>query len=158
VLSGFGGCVAIAGVVLICRFFVGVEGAGLLVASMGASAVLLFAAPEGPLSQPWPVLAGHGISAVIGVACARYVPEPLLASALAVGAAIGIMRGLRCVHPPGGATALAAVIGGAPVRALGMQYVLTPVLVNAAAIVLLAVVFHGLGAQRRYPAYFRRGS
>jgi CBS-domain-containing membrane protein len=60
------------------------------------------------------------------------------------------------VHPPGGATALSAVVGGAGVRALGAQYVLTPVLLNAAIIVTVAVAFNGLLARRRYPAYFAR--
>jgi CBS-domain-containing membrane protein len=120
---------------------------------MGASAVLLFAVPEGPLSQPWAVVGGHLFSAVVGVLCAHLVVDPLLASAIAVGAAIGAMQVLRCVHPPGGATALSAVVGGPAVHALGMQYVLTPVLLNAAVIVAVAVAFNGLLGKRRYPAY-----
>lgn len=155
--SGLGGCVAIATVVFVCSHFVGVESAALLVASMGASAVLLFALPHGPLSQPWPVIGGHVLSAFVGVACARLIPHPQLAAAVAVGAAIGTMQVLRCVHPPGGATALSAVVGGPSVHALGMGYVLTPVLLNAAVIVVVAVVFNGLLAGKSYPAYFALG-
>ncbi|MGD8619070.1 MAG: HPP family protein [Gammaproteobacteria bacterium] len=59
---------------------------------MGASAVLLFAVPHGPLSQPWSVLAGHTASAVIGIACAQWIPNILLASALAVALTIGCMH------------------------------------------------------------------
>jgi CBS domain-containing membrane protein len=98
-MSGIGGCLAIVVVVLVCRRFVGSEGAGMLVASMGASAVLLFALPDGPLSGPWPVVGGHVSSAVVGVVCAAGVSDSLLAGALAVGAAIGVMQLLRCVHP-----------------------------------------------------------
>lgn len=156
VVSGLGGAVAIAAIVLLCRHFVGGEGAALLVASMGASAVLLFAVPEGPLSQPWAVIGGHTLSAIVGVSFASVVGDPLLAACLAVGAAIGIMQVCGCVHPPGGATALSAVVGGAGVRSLGMQYVLTPVLLNAVIIVSVAIAFNGLLARRRYPAYFAR--
>jgi CBS domain-containing membrane protein len=155
-VSGVGGCVAIAVIVLVCRHFVGVDGAGLLVASMGASAVLLFVLPEGPLSQPWAVIGGHVSSALVGVTCASLVSDPLLAAALAVGGAIGVMQVLRCVHPPGGATALSAVVGGPAVHALGVSYVVTPVLLDAALIVSVAVVFHGLLGKRRYPAHFAR--
>ena len=84
----------------------------LVVASMGASAVLLFAVPHGPLSQPWALIGGHMVSAFIGVSCATLVPDTITAAALAVGLAIGAMHLLRCIHPPGGATALAAVVSG----------------------------------------------
>lgn len=76
-----------------------------------------------------------------------------MAAALAVGTAIGVMQVLRCVHPPGGATALSAVVGGPGVHALGLQYVVTPVLLNAAVIVVVAVLFNGLLAGKRYPAH-----
>lgn len=152
--SGLGGCVAMATIVFVSRSFVG-DGAGLLVASMGASAVLLFAVPHGALSQPWAVLMGHVCSAVVGVLCAALVPEPLLAAALAVGSAIGLMQLLRCVHPPGGATALSAVVGGPAVQALGFQYVLTPVLLNALIILAVACAFHAFPLGRRYPAALR---
>lgn len=130
----------------------GDPGAALLVASMGASSVLLFAVPHGALSQPWSVLVGHLVSAIAGVTAARYVPSLALASALAVGVAIGAMHYLRAIHPPGGATALAAVIGGPQVKALGYDYVLTPVMLNAAILVALAVALNWAFAWRRYPA------
>jgi CBS domain-containing membrane protein len=152
--SGLGGCVAIAAIVYFCDRFVGGQSGSLLVASMGASAVLLFALPHGPLSQPWAVLGGHGCSALIGVACAALIPDVSLAGALAVGSSIALMQVLRCVHPPGGATALSAVIGGPTVHALGLRYVLTPVLLNALVIVSVAVAFNSLLGTRRYPAYF----
>jgi CBS domain-containing membrane protein len=123
-----------------------------LVASMGASAVLLFAVPHGQLSQPWPVLAGHGFSALIGVACARWIPDQPAAAAVAVGLSIGVMHLLKCIHPPGGATALTAVLGGPAVHALGFHFVLCPVLVNGLVMVTIAVLFNGFFIWRRYPA------
>ncbi|HEY1053473.1 MAG TPA: HPP family protein [Prosthecobacter sp.] len=127
-----------------------------IVASMGASAVLLYAAPHGQLSQPWPVIGGHGISALIGVACAQWVHHPFVAAACAVGLSIGAMHQLRCIHPPGGATAFTAVMGGSSVHGLGFSFVLFPVLTNAVAMVLLAVLLNSAFHWRRYPAILSR--
>ena len=127
-----------------------------LATTMGASAVLLFVVPHATLSQPWPLLGGHLISAVIGVSCQRFFPDHLWTAALAVALAITAMQYLRCVHPPGGATALAAVVGGAEVHALGYGYVYYPVLLNILSILAIALMFNSLFFWRRYPAYLTR--
>lgn len=142
-------------VLMASRAVVG-EGAGWIVASMGASAVLLFAVPHGPLSQPWQVVAGHIVPAIIGVACARWIANPVIAGALAVGIAIFAMRALACIHPPGGATALAAVIGGPEIHALGFAYVLYPVLLNVVILLSATIAFNYPFAWRRYPAALHR--
>lgn len=128
----------------------------LLVASMGASAVLLFAVPQGVLSQPWPLVGGQLISAFIGVCCFKFFGASAWSAALAVGGAVGVMHYLRCLHPPGGATALSAVIGGAEVHQLGFGYLVTPVAINVAAILFVAVLFNALFSWRRYPAQWVR--
>jgi CBS-domain-containing membrane protein len=151
-LSGLGGLLSILAITLISQRMLGVQDAVLVVASMGATAVLLFAVPHGPLSQPWPLLGGHGISAVIGVGCVMLVPSQVLAAAVAVAMSIAVMHYLRCIHPPGGATALTAVIGGESIQALGFQYVLTPVLLNAVVMLIIAIGFNYAFHWRRYPA------
>lgn len=156
IVSTIGGVVSIFGIIAVSQLFVGASGAALIVASMGASTVLLFAVPHGPLSQPWALVGGHLVSAVIGVTCARYIGNPLLAASLAVGLAVGAMYYLRCIHPPGGATALSAVIGGPAVHALGYEYVLTPIMLNTAIILAIAVLFNYPFDWRRYPAYLGR--
>jgi CBS-domain-containing membrane protein len=153
IVSALGGFIVILLIFHISRFFLGAGDMLLIVPSMGASAVLLFAVPHGALSQPWNVLGGHVISAAIGVSCALLLPDPYIAASLAVGLAIGAMYYLRCIHPPGGATALTAVIGGEATRALGYQFVLTPVLLNALVMVTAAVLFNYLFKWRRYPAW-----
>lgn len=156
-ISALGGLIGILAVVWVGRVWLDGHGGVLAAASMGASAVLLFAAPHGAFSQPWPVFGGHLVSALIGVACARWVGgNPLLAAALAVSLAIAAMYTLRCLHPPGGATALYAVLGGDAVHALGYGYLFSPVLLNVAVLLAVAVVFNYPFAWRRYPQAWQR--
>lgn len=128
----------------------------LVVGSMGATAVLLFAVPHGVLSQPWAVLSGHLVSAFIGVSCHRYFPAGYLMPAMAVGLSVLVMYYLRCIHPPGGATALAAVVGGDQITSLGYNYLLNPILLNVTTIILVAFVFNLAFKWRRYPAHMAR--
>jgi len=122
----------------------------LLIAPMGASAVLLFAVPASPLAQPWSIIGGNLVAAVIGVGCARWIHDPVLATAIAVSAAIGAMFALRCLHPPSGAVALTAVLGGPAVTSQGFHFVLTPVLLNSFLLLTVALLFNN-GTRRRYP-------
>lgn len=150
-ISAAGGLIGILAVLWVSHALLGDHVGALTVASMGASAVLLFAAPHGALSQPWPVVGGHLISAVVGVTCAQWIPEPMLAASVAVAASIGLMYWLRCLHPPGGATALFAVMGGAPILSLGYGYLFVPVLLNVVVLLIVAVLFNYPFAWRRYP-------
>ncbi|MCK5667362.1 MAG: HPP family protein [Thiotrichaceae bacterium] len=152
IISATGGFISIFFVLLITSSIVGMQSAGLIVASMGASAVLLFAVPQGPLSQPWPVAGGHLLSALVGVSCYLIIPNLILAASLAVGISIAVMYYFRCIHPPGGATALAAVVGGKQIHLLGYEYVISPVLYNVLAILLVAIAFNYMFPWRRYPA------
>ena len=151
-ISATGGFIGILLTMWVSVHYLGAQGAAMLVASMGASAVLLFAAPHGQLAQPWNLLGGHLVSALIGVSCALMIANPLLAASLAVALAIAAMHYLRCIHPPGGATALTAVIGGASVHELGYLFVLTPVLLNALILLVAAVAVNYVFPWRRYPA------
>ena len=150
-VSGFGAGISIFFIASISYFYVGSEGVVYILPSMGAAAVLLFAVPHGPLSQPWALFAGNILSAVVGVTCAQWITNDFIAAAVAVGAAIALMHICRCLHPPGGATALAAVIGGATIRDLGYGYVVFPTLINCIVIFSVAMVFNNLFAWRSYP-------
>ena len=129
-----------------------------MVLSMGSTAAMLFAVPHGALSQPWPLLGGHLVSALIGIACLLYVPDPLLAGSLATGLSIGAMHYLRCIHPPAGATALAAALGNESVRAMGFAFVAAPLMLNVFIILVAAIAFNALFPWRRYPAALVRGA
>jgi len=117
-----------------------------LLAPLGASAVLVFAVPLSPLAQPWAVLGGNGVSALVGVLCARWVDNPVLAASLAVPLAILLMLYLRCLHPPGGAMALSAVLGHW--ADAGVPW--APLLANAALLIAAGVLYNTLTG-RAYP-------
>ena len=121
-----------------------------LIAPMGASAVLLFAVPSSPLAQPWSIIGGNTVAAFIGVTCAIWINHPATAAALAVSLSIIAMFALRCIHPPSGAVALTAVLGGATVHAQGYWFVLAPVGINSIILLMVAILFNN-ATRRPYP-------
>lgn len=142
-LACLGAVIGIALTILVCRQFqLAVSDAPFIVAPIGASAVLVFAVPASPLAQPWPVVGGNVLSTLVGVAAAKAIPDPGLAAGIAVGGAILVMSAFRCLHPPGGAAALTAVIGTPAVQAAGFGFAFAPVAINSIALVSLAMVFH----------------
>ena len=121
-----------------------------LIAPMGASAVLLFAVPASPLAQPWSIIGGNLVAALVGVSVATFVPDPVSAAALAIAGTVGLMMALRCVHPPSGAVALTAVLGGPAIHDLGYGFVLWPVGANSLLLLASALLFNNLTG-RPYP-------
>ena len=122
----------------------------LLVASIGASIILVFVLPNSPVSQPYPLLLGNFISALIGVACA-YLPLDLyLMSAICICLCLLAMFVLNCIHPPAGATAMMPVIVG-PEAVGGFYFALFPVFINMAVLVIFGSLFNRLWLKREYP-------
>lgn len=122
----------------------------LIVAPIGASAVLLFAVPTSPLAQPWSIIGGNTISAAVGLFVAQFVHDPAVAIGLSVALAIAAMSFTRSLHPPGGAAALTAALGGPAVASWGLLFPFVPVALNSCLLVGLGLVFHKL-AKRNYP-------
>ena len=150
-IACLGAVIGITLTALVCRLFLGpVERLPFIVAPLGASAVLLFAVPASPLAQPWPIVGGNMISAFVGLVVARVVHEPTLAMGIGVALAIAVMSFTRCLHPPGGAAALTAVIGGPAVASAGFLFPFVPVALNSVLLVLLGIAFHRL-TRRSYP-------
>lgn len=136
---------------LLSRLALGDSGAfPLLIAPMGASAVLLFAAPSSPLAQPWSILGGNVVSATIGVTCALLIEDPVIAASTAIAVSIGLMLLLNCLHPPSGAVALTAVLAGTSIQEWGYWFVLSPVGLNTVLLLASAYAFNNLTG-RRYP-------
>ncbi len=153
VIATMGAFFGIGAIFLISTLMLDPEVSVYIIPSMGASAVLLFAVPHAPFSQPWNVFMGHLVSAFVGVTVAMMIPNIPLAGSIGVGLAVMTMHYTRCIHPPGGATALAAVIGSAKLKGLGFAYVIAPVLLNTLVILFIAVLFNAFFSGRQYPLY-----
>jgi len=126
-----------------------------IIGSFGASAVLIYGAVRSPLAQPRNLVGGHIVSAVIGVIAYKlFYPYPWFASAFAVATAIAVMHATKTLHPPGGATALIAVIGSEKIHALGFLYVLIPVGIGVLIMLIVAVVVNNIAKSRKYPEYW----
>ncbi|ESE42628.1 HPP family protein [Shewanella decolorationis S12] len=128
-----------------------------VIGSFGASAVLVYGAPLAEFSQPRNLIGGSVLSALIGVAVYQvFADYMVLASALAVSLAIALMYLTRTLHPPGGATALIAVIGGDNVHQLGFLYAVMPVFLGSLLLLLVALVVNNLSTdpKRHYPVYW----
>lgn len=127
----------------------------LILGSFGASAVLVFGAIRSPLAQPPNLIGGHVISAFIGVSAYRlFYTHPCLAAGLAVATAVSAMHATKTLHPPGGATALIAVIGGEKIHSLGYLYVFMPVAAGTVIMLAIAVLFNNIPRDRRYPEFW----
>ena len=150
--SWIGGFIGVALVAWINQLYFAGSDAGLLIGSFGASAVLVYGAVRSPLAQPRNLVGGHIISAAIGVtAWILFQRVPWLAAAMAVSSAIAAMHLTRTLHPPGGATALVAVIGSERIHDLGYFYVLIPATVGPLLLLLVALLVNNIPGTRRYP-------
>lgn len=150
-ISASGAFLGVFLTVFISGHYLGFHDALLVCGAMGASAVLLFAVPHSPLAQPWAFVGGHLVSVVVAVAAYEHVPNLYAAGALAVAGSILAMAYLRCIHPPGGGTALAIIIGGPSTHALGYHYAITPVAYNLAVMLAVALLFNNIATRRWYP-------
>ena len=126
-----------------------------LVGSFGATGVLIYGIPNSPYSQPRNIIGGHVISAIVGVSCALFMQlQPQLAAATAVALSLILMHLTQTIHPPGGATALIAVIGSDQIHEMGYKFVLTPIATGAVIMLIVAVLINNLSPYRRYPQYW----
>lgn len=127
----------------------------MIIGSFGASAVLIYGAVRSPLAQPRNLIGGHILSAVVGVTAFQlFGGHPWLAASLAVSTSIALMHLTKTLHPPGGATALIAVIGSDGIHSLGYLYVLVPVALGAGVMLVIALIVNNLAKTRRYPEFW----
>jgi CBS domain-containing membrane protein len=123
-----------------------------LIASFGASSVLVYGAIQSPLAQPRNLIGGHLISAFIGVTIYKLLPDIIwLTAPLSVALSIVAMQITKTLHPPGGATALIAVIGSEKIKTLGYFFILSPVLTGSIILFIVALIFNNITKHRKYP-------
>ncbi len=127
----------------------------MIIGSFGASAVLIYGAIRSPLAQPRNLLGGHILSAIVGVTAFQWLGwQPWLAAAVAVSTSIALMHLTKTLHPPGGATALIAVIGGESVHHLGYLYVVMPAALGAIVMLIVALIVNNIPKSRKYPEFW----
>jgi len=127
----------------------------MIIGSFGASAVLIYGAIKSPLAQPRNLIGGHVLSAVIGVAFFHLFGNHMwLASSMSVATAIAVMHATKTLHPPGGATALIAVIGSNKIHALGYLYAVIPVGLGALMMLVVALLVNNIPQTRKYPEFW----
>ena len=127
----------------------------MIIGSFGASAVLIYGAVKSPLAQPRNLIGGHILSALVGVTCYKLFPGNLwLAASLAVSTSIALMHITKTLHPPGGATALIAVIGSSKIHSLGYLYAVMPVGIGAFVMLAVALLINNIPKTRRYPEFW----
>jgi len=153
--SFFGGFLGIGICAFLSRNFFEPKDLVLIIGSMGASAVLVYGTVKSPLAQPRNLIGGHVISGLVGVFWFQILPDNIvLASALAVSFAIAAMGLSKTLHPPGGATALIAVIGGDKIHNLGFLYPFVPAGAGALVLLIVALITNNLVPARKYPEYW----
>ena len=154
--SFIGAFVGVALIGFLQNFYLTKDENVFLIGSFGASSVLIYGAIQSPMAQPRNLIGGHVISAIIGVTIYKSLPDFIwLTAPLAVSLSIVGMQVTKTLHPPGGATALIAVIGSQKVKALGFFYILSPVFTGCLILFIVALVFNNLTLNRKYPTNSR---
>jgi CBS domain-containing membrane protein len=146
-----GSFLGVAAIGLLNSYYLPTSDNFFLVGSFGASSVLIYGVINSPLAQPRNLIGGHMICALVGVTINYFIPETWLAAALAVSVSIVLMQITKTLHPPGGATALIAIIGSDKIKSLGYAYVLSPILSGVIILLLVALVFNNITSHRSYP-------
>lgn len=125
----------------------GAIGARVLIAPLGASAALIWAAPASPLAQPRAVIGGNVLSAIVGVAVWSLLGSALWAIGASVALALSLMLASRTLHAP--ACALPVFIAFDQPAPLALV-VLTGA--GAALLVSMGLVYHRLVTRAHYPS------
>ncbi len=150
--SALGAMVGIGAIAWLQGLTLGKEENLFLIGSFGASSVLVYGAIQSPLAQPRNLVGGHVVSALVGVTVHMLLPDIIWITApLAAALSIVAMQVTKTLHPPGGATALIAVIGSEKIKSLGYWYVLSPVLTGCLILLMVALIFNNLTPARSYP-------
>lgn len=144
-ISGMGGLLAIA----LVSWLSVASGVPWMMAPLGGSCVLAFAAYTSPFAQPRSIVGGHLIASAIGLLAAKGLGPTWWAMALSVGLSISVMLLTRTVHPPAGANPIIVLSADTD-----WLFLVQPVLLGSIAMVVAALLFNNLVRERRYPSYW----
>jgi CBS-domain-containing membrane protein len=130
-------------------FLADLTGYPLVLGSFGASCVLLFGFPDSPFSQPRNVVGGHVLASFIGLLCLFMFGAHWWSMALAAGISISAMMATRTVHPPAGSNPVIVMLS-----APAWSFLLTPTLLGALLLVLVALFFNNMTKNKTWPRYW----
>jgi CBS domain-containing membrane protein len=147
-----GAFIGIGSIGLIQSYYLAESDNLFLVGSFGATSVLVYGVINSPLAQPRNVFGGHVVSAIVGTTVCHFISTLWLGAAVSVALSIVAMQITKTLHPPGGATALIAVIGSEKIKSLGFFYVLSPIASGVMVLLVVAMIFNNITSSRQYPA------
>ena len=143
-LAGFYSCITIGILTLLTyKTDLGV----FLIASFGSSMVVLYGYPESPFAQPKNVFFGHLLTSIVGMFFLYFVPIPLyIVLPIAVGVGVALMILLNVTHPPAGGNPIIVIVGS-----VSAEYLLSPIILGSAIIVIFGLVINRLILKKKYP-------
>ena len=143
-LAGFYSCITIGILTLLTyKTDLGV----FLIAAFGSSMVVLYGYPESPFAQPKNVFFGHVLTSIVGMFFLYFVPIPLyIVLPIAVGVGVALMILLNVTHPPAGGNPIIVIVGS-----VSAEYLLSPIILGSAIIVIFGLVINRLILKKKYP-------
>lgn len=105
----------------------------MLIAPFGATAVLLFSAPNSPFSNPWNIVGGYFISTLIGSIVLTYTSVGWLPIGIGLGLVIMLMQVFKVIHPPAGANFLIVTQGHLSL------YLISPLILGLITLIVIAM-------------------
>jgi len=121
----------------------------LVLGSFGASIFVLFILPNTPFAQPRNVIGGHFVSTLTGLVFFHFVSPEWWSMALALATSLSAMQLLRVPHPPAGSNPFIVFLVGA-----NWEFLLTPTLLGAIILVIVALFYNNISKERSYPKYW----
>ena len=118
-----------------------------LMASFGASMVLLYGFPESPFAQPKNIFFGHLLTSLVGIFFLYLIPFPLyIIIPISVGFGVGLMILLKITHPPAGGNPIIVIMGS-----VSLDYIINPIIIGTGIILIFGIVLNRLILKKKYP-------
>jgi len=153
IISAFGAFISVAMAGFFSNVILQSTTSPIIIASAGASAMLMFGLPHSPVSLPRNLIGGHTVSAIVGISCYYLIGDVILSTSVAIALSLIAMHFLRCMHPPGGATAVTAIIGGEAVHQLGYLFVILPIFLNSLILLVVAIAIGSFRPKNPFEDY-----
>jgi len=115
-----------------------------LIASFGASTVIVFGYNDHPFAQPKNIFFGHLLSALVGILFTTFFGISFITLGLAVGIGVMLMMAFKITHPPAGGNPIIVMIGG-----VSFEFLLFPVMAGTITIIIGGIIYNRLILKRK---------